>query len=200
MLNRFALKPLALRPEPTPYACSPGDRFVVRHSGCGQSSTSRRKPRPDGLVIFLGHTRPSRDDRAAVPAGPLLPLLVYVSDAGSCRVSHLFRNSAREQRPVHADRLPASQPLGRYGHQRQLFEMMLWLVLVQERRLSVKPSANDVVHGQQLSLPTRQYAFSGVLGGCAVGDLGSDDMDLARLPGTRPQLRRDLRHILTAHP
>ena len=29
---------------------------------------------------------------------------------------------------------------------------------------------------------------------------GSDDMDLARLPGTRPQLRRDLRHILTAHP
>lgn len=40
-----------------------------------------------------------------------------------------------------ADRLPASQPLGRHGHQRQLFEMMLRFVLVQEGRLPVKPAA-----------------------------------------------------------
>ena len=34
------------------------------------------------------------------------------------------------------------------------------------------PRPNDVIHGQQISLPTRQYAVSGVLGGCAAGDLG----------------------------
>ena len=53
---------------------------------------------------------------------------------------------AGEQRPVHADRLPASQPLGRYGHQRQLFELVLRLVLVQECRLPVKPAADYVIH------------------------------------------------------
>jgi hypothetical protein len=46
------------------------------------------------------------------------------------------------------------------------------LVLVQERRLPIKPAADYVIHGQQVSLPARQYALSGVLGGCAAGALG----------------------------
>lgn len=50
--------------------------------------------------------------------------------------------------------------------------MMLWLVLVQERRLPIKPAAEYLIHGQQISLPARQYALSAVLGGCAAGDLG----------------------------
>ena len=37
-----------------------------------------------------------------------------------------------------------------------LFQMVLWLVLAQKRRLSVKPAADDVIHGQQVSLPARQ--------------------------------------------
>ena len=73
-------------------------------------------------------------------------------------------------------------------------------MLVQERRLPVKPAADDVVHGQQIGLPARQYALSAVLGGSDAGDLSSDDMDLARLPGTRRQLRRDVRHTSTADP
>lgn len=51
--------------------------------------------------------------------------------------------------------------------------MVLWLVLVQEGRLPVKPAADYVIYGQQISLPARQYALSGVLGGAAAsGDLG----------------------------
>jgi hypothetical protein len=38
----------------------------------------------------------------------------------------------------------AAAPLGRYGHQRHLFEMVLRLVLVQERRLPVKPTAGEL--------------------------------------------------------
>jgi hypothetical protein len=33
--------------------------------------------------------------------------------------------------------------------------MVLRLVLIQERRLPVKPAADYVRHGQQISLPTR---------------------------------------------
>jgi hypothetical protein len=50
--------------------------------------------------------------------------------------------------------------------------MVLWLVLVQECRLPVKPAADHVIHGQLVSLPARQDALSRVLGGCAAGDLG----------------------------
>jgi hypothetical protein len=50
--------------------------------------------------------------------------------------------------------------------------MVLRLVLVQERRLPVKPAADNVVHGQQASLPARQDALSGVLSGFDAGDLG----------------------------
>ena len=50
--------------------------------------------------------------------------------------------------------------------------MVLRFVLVQEGRLPVKPAADYLVHGQQISLPARQYALSGVLGGCSAGDLG----------------------------
>lgn len=50
--------------------------------------------------------------------------------------------------------------------------MVLWLVLVQECRLPIKPAADYLLHGQQISLPARQYALSGGLGGCAAGDLG----------------------------
>lgn len=67
---------------------------------------------------------------------------------------------------------PASQPLRRHGHERHLFEMALRLGLVQERRLPVKPAIDYVVHGQQVSISSRQYALSGVLGGCAADDLG----------------------------
>jgi hypothetical protein len=50
--------------------------------------------------------------------------------------------------------------------------MVLWLVLVPECRLPVKPAADYVVHGQQVSLPARQDALSGVPGGLAASDLG----------------------------
>jgi hypothetical protein len=49
--------------------------------------------------------------------------------------------------------------------------MVLWLMLVQEGRLPVKPAADYLVHGQQVSLPARQDALSAVLGGPG-GDLG----------------------------
>lgn len=58
--------------------------------------------------------------------------------------------------------LPASQLLRRYSHQRQLFEMALWLVLVQERRLRVKSAADSVVHGQQISLPCGWGGMAGL--------------------------------------
>ncbi len=45
------------------------------------------------------------------------------------------------------------EPLWRYVHQRQLFEMVLWLVLVQDRRLPVEPAADYVIRGQQISQP-----------------------------------------------
>ena len=95
---------------------------------------------------------------------------------------------------------PASQPLRRHGHERHLFEMALRLGLVQERRLPVKPAIDYVVHGQQVSIPrvsTRSVEFWGAV---LPMTWGSDDIVLARLPGTRPQLRRDLCHTLTAHP
>ena len=50
--------------------------------------------------------------------------------------------------------------------------MVLRLVLVQKCRLPVKPASDYVVCGQQISLPARQYALGGVLGGCAASDLG----------------------------
>jgi len=131
--------------------------------------THQRLCRPPGL---LGYPGTARDQRVALPIGPLFLLLVHAPHLRPGRVGHLGRGGACEQRAVHADRLPASQPLGRYGHQRQFFEMMLSLVLVQERRLPVKPAADDVIHGQYISLPARQYALSGVLGGPAAGDLG----------------------------
>jgi hypothetical protein len=42
--------------------------------------------------------------------------------------------------------------------------VVLWLVLVQERGLPVKPTIDNLIHGQQVSLPTRQYALSGFWG------------------------------------
>jgi len=98
--------------------------------------------------------RPAISERRC-PIGPLLPLLVHAAHARPGRLGHLVRGGARGQRPVHADRLPASQPLGPHAYQRQLFEMVLRLVLIQERRLPVKPAADYVRHGQQISLPTR---------------------------------------------
>ena len=50
--------------------------------------------------------------------------------------------------------------------------MVRWLVLVQERRLSIKPAADAAIHGQPVSLPARLDALGGVLDGCAAGDLG----------------------------
>ena len=96
---------------------------------------------------------------------------------------------------MHADRLPASQPLGRYGHQRQLFEMVLCLVLVQERRLPVKPAANYVIHGQQVSLPTVSTRSVDVWVAVLLVTWGSDEMDLARLPGDKTTTQT----CLTAH-
>ncbi len=55
--------------------------------------------------------------------------------------------------------------------------MVLWLVLVQERRLPVKLAADCVIHGQQVSLPARQDALSRVLGGCV------PDTGLREVPG-----------------
>jgi hypothetical protein len=90
---------------------------------------------------------------------------VWERRVNSKRVAATAQDSQyREQRPVHADRVPASQPFRRHGHQRQLFEVVLWLVLVQEGRLPVKPAADYVTLGQQVSLPTRQYAAQGSLG------------------------------------
>jgi hypothetical protein len=119
--------------------------------------------------VTLG--RPAISERR-LPIGPLLPLLVHAPHARPGRLGHLVWGGACEQRSVHADRLPAGQPLCRYGDQRQLFEMVLWLVLVQECWLPMKPAINYLIYGEQISLPARQYALRGVRGGFAAGDLG----------------------------
>jgi hypothetical protein len=61
--------------------------------------------------------------------------------------------------------------------------MVRWFVLAQECRLSMKATADYVLHGQQVSLPARQDTLSSVLGGFGAGDLGF------RCHGSRPSSR-----------
>ena len=97
--------------------------------------SGRRRARLDLLVYLLGQPGAARDQQVALPISLLLPLPVDGPPACPGRLGHLGRGNACEQRPVHADRLPASELLGRHRHQRQLFEMVLRLMLVQAGRL-----------------------------------------------------------------